>query len=427
MFKSTILIVGLMLSSIAWGSGFEKTNLISGRYMGIAGAATSSVAGSEALYFNPAGLGGGKNTNEIVGDLSFMQINFNAPVTANDQSSLSSRLAAAPGFFYRRIISDNLALGIGYYAAGGNNAEFSGVQFQTSGGTNYSLKPDVYTKISIEELAVGLGYKVNEKWRVGLAWRGGMAQADQSAGVNTGTALVNHQYRGLKGSNMMGYRVGVQYDFDENCGFGIMYRNALPVALNGKFFYQGEIPALSNSFSSNETDMSVKTQLPAQLAFGAHHRFNENWKGFFDYSWTNYGAVDRLIYEGTASAPGALAAQLQTQTLADVFVGWSDKHVVRLAGEYTNGGMPIRFGYTYATQVTSTNYANATYAPPAPSHTLSLGSGWDVDDAWVINGAVDYTNFSGSVASNQVLNSVTKAGSYTADVYALHLGATYDF
>jgi long-subunit fatty acid transport protein len=307
--------------------------------------------------------------------------------------------------------------------AGGNSAEYNNVSFP-SAGLPFTLKPDVFTRIAIEEVALGTSYKVNDRLKVGIAWRGAFVQADQDAAATSpgNGAVIAQEYRGMKGQNLMGYRLGLQYDYGEGCGVGISYRNALPVAASGKLFVRANSALGASGQTASDSDMSVKTQLPQQLNLGVHHKFSQDWTGFFDYSWTNYGAIDRLIYEGnyTTSVTGP-------QPLTDIYVGWSDQHIVRLAGEYTGFSMPIRFGYAYTSQVTSNNFANATFAPPSPSHTLSLGTGWELGHLG-LDVAADYTTFKGSVGAGQSFNSLTtKVGNYSANVWAAHLGATYMF
>ena len=54
-----LLAVALALPAAeARSAGYEKATTWSGRYVGIGGAAASIASGSEAIYFNPAGLAG---------------------------------------------------------------------------------------------------------------------------------------------------------------------------------------------------------------------------------------------------------------------------------------------------------------------------------------------------------------------------------
>lgn len=424
-----LMAIAVFASAAAFGAGFEKSTIQSGKYMGYGGAVTSFAAGSEALYFNPAGLIGGEKENEITGNLSPTFINFKAPNAVADRQETSERWGPPNGVFYRRKLSDTLALGIGSYTAGGNSTEYNEVQIPSATG-NFAYKPNIFTRLAITEFSAGVGYKFSDKLKLGFAWRGGIAQIDQggAAVTNGQTVLIAQEYRGLKGSSMMGYRLGAQYDINESWGVGFSYRNAMHFAASGKLYVKAQT-STGITADSAETDMSVKTQLPQQLNLGTHYKFNDKWTGFFEYDWTNYGVVDRLMYEGSYSTTITGAGPLPEQ-----YVGWSDQHNLRFAGEYSGFDAPVRFGYVYTSRVASNNYATSTLAPPGAGHTVSLGSGhswWE--KTLDVNGAVDYTIISGSVGPNDPLNAgattraTTKAGNYEASVVTVHIGATYGF
>ncbi len=94
-------------------------------------------------------------------------VDIKAPNGANNTQDSSSRWVSPIGLFYRSTSTDNSAFGAGIYTAGGNATEFNEVQYP-----GYTARPNIYTKLAINELAIGAGYKVNEKLRVGMAWRG---------------------------------------------------------------------------------------------------------------------------------------------------------------------------------------------------------------------------------------------------------------
>lgn len=429
MFRNAFLLT-MLASSLAFAAGFEKSTILSGRYMGIGGAANATVSGAESLYFNPAGLVGGKTKHNAVFNLSPVKIDFKAPNANANQQQTSERYGAPFSLAFSNQLSDQWAYGVGTYTSGGNLVEYGQVGFTSALGSDFAYKPDVFTKLSIQEFALGVGYKASDKLRVGFAWRGGMAMVDQSlvAVTTTGTAIINPQYRQLNGWNLLGYRLGLQYDVSENWTLGMGYRNAMHLAPTGKLVVKAQT-ATGTTSESAESDMSVKTQLPQQFTLSSVHKCGENWTLYGQYDWTNYGAVDRLIYEGSYSTTITGAGQL-----TDQYVGWSDQHNLRIGSEYNGFAMPIRSAFVYTSRVSSNNFATSTLAPPAPAYTLTLGTGMKLmGDALSLDGAFDYTTASASVASNEPLNATTttkattKEGTYDATAMALHLGATYNF
>jgi len=114
---------------LAMGAGFEKSTLWSGKYQGISGAATSSASGAEALYFNPAGIVGGKSHQEATLNLSPTVIEGSAPVVESaSRSETGKGFAILNGLFYRYKSSESpWAIGAGVYTAGGVNIQYNDV------------------------------------------------------------------------------------------------------------------------------------------------------------------------------------------------------------------------------------------------------------------------------------------------------------
>lgn len=406
-------IFGLCLvTSVSMGAGFEKSTIQSGKYMGLGGAVTSSVEGAESLYFNPAGLIDGDRQKEFTANLSPTMVDFRAPgASTSETQSTSDRKAIAGGLFYRQIINEKVAIGVGSYTGGGNITEYNDIQV-----TGYTYRPTLKTFFGFTEVSAGVGYRVNEKLKLGFAWRGGHFMADQLAyAAVSASSLAQVEFRNMTGSNMLGWRLGGQYEITEKWDVGFMYRSPLRVSGSGKYFRR--IHGNDGSRTEAEGDITVRTQLPQALSLGTSYKFNDMWKGFFDYSWTNYGVIDRLVYEGTSGLG-----------ISDTETSWSDQTNIRLATEYVGFSAPLRLGYVYTSAVTSKNFANPTLAPPGPAHTLSLGSGYSwFDKVFEVNGALDYSVISGSVANSDTRSGLAHVGSYEAKVTSLHIGATYTF
>ncbi|MGE3974158.1 MAG: OmpP1/FadL family transporter, partial [Bdellovibrionales bacterium] len=419
MFKMFLCLVtiamGLAIHFTANAAGLEKSTLWSGHYMGIGGAAASSVAGSEALYFNPAGLGNGSSSKDLSLNLSPTNIAYGAPNVSANTNETSNRIATPVTLLYSQRFNEKWALGAGTYTAGGTDVVYSNIDTGVRG-----VKALSQTIVAIQEVSVGLAYKVNDQWKVGAAWRGGFVQADM-AGVAAGNLtnlipgdeVLNLEYRNMKGSNMYGYRLGVQYTPSETWGLGMMYRSDLGVVANGKtggFFHS----ALGTTYFP-EDDMSVKTGLPQALSLGTHYKASDTWMLFAEGTWTNYGQNEKLDFEGSYNNGGAVTS------LSDQPLNWKDQYNLRLAGEYTGWKMPLRTAYVYTSQVTPEHRATTTLAPPAPAHTLAVGTGIKcMDDALSIDGTIEKTLIKADLTGSGTLGvDLVRQGSYSADVTAL--------
>jgi len=411
----SIIVASLLMSSWAQAGGFEKSTLWSGKYMAIGGAAASSVEGPESLYFNPAGLSRKGSENTVSVNLSPTTINYKAPnFYHHHQETAATGFSPVNSFLYSRKISEKLGLGIGTYSAGGTNVEYK--ELDVSGRT---LKPNVRSVLSITEFSIGAGYEIDPAWRVGLAWRGVFLKADMAGAVNTpGATLINPEYRNMTGSNMLGYRLGVQYEPNEIWGLGLMYRNAVGLTANGRVGGYAELAG--TQYGSADGDLSVKAGFPQQLSIGGHCKAMKPWEFFAEYTWSQYGQIDRLDFEGSYGILGT------TVSVSDQMLNWSDQNAYRLGAEYQGWSWPLRMGFVWTSKVTPEDKATTTLAPPGVAHTYQIGTGQKflTDKSLSVDGGFEYTTNTGTVGDD-----VTgpKHGTYSGTVWALHLGTTYRF
>jgi hypothetical protein len=98
--KFQIGLAGVLLAVLtisgnpALAAGFEKSVLWSGKWTALGGAAASSVSGPDALYFNPAGLGGSTGLQiNLNGERSMTLPNFYSHLPA---SLATESLAISP-------------------------------------------------------------------------------------------------------------------------------------------------------------------------------------------------------------------------------------------------------------------------------------------------------------------------------------------
>jgi long-subunit fatty acid transport protein len=323
---------------------------------------------------------------------------------------------------YSLTLSDQWALALGGYTTGGAKAEYDGVNFPLQSGNN-PLAATVKTNLVVTELSAGVAYKPIEKLRIGASWRVSYATADFASfalPLGNNNAVSNVEFSNLTDTEYLGYRLGAQWEEDA-WGVGIAYRSEIDFAASGSasgavgIAGQGVLPLTSPG-------ATVYTSLPSQLIVGGHCAINPSWRAYAQYDFTNYSRVDVIGITGNYSVPTQ-----GTSAFPGLRMNWLDQHVLRLAGEYLGLGVPLRFGYAYTSQVASSDYARATFAPPGAAHTVTLGSGLEfVENRLRADLALDYTTGSGT--GNQNLNDPTaRAGSYGVNAVAVNLGASYSF
>ena len=388
--KIVLALSTLLVGQTAMGSGFEKSIPFGGQTSGVAGIGTPYMQGSQALFFNPAGLVTDKAGQQDVSlNLSPTSAKTKAPVAAaTAQDTAKDKMLFPFGIMYGNTLSDNLGIGAGIYVSGGNQVEFTNI-----GGTALNAKTD----LTMMEAALGAGYKVNPDLKVGLTWRAVMV----SGGLSTVSGGNELKFSNLKDTNFMGFKLGAQYKLSETMNLGFTYRGETNFKAKGKFSAHNA----GGAVVIPETNAKVGTSLPAAWTLGVTNQFTEEWKLLGELVYTEYSKIKSVATENDTT--GSSHLQLD----------WKDQINVRLAAEYAMA-WPIRFGYIWTSKVTNNDYAYPTLTPPGDAHTLTLGTGQAFGDMR-FDAGVEYTMVSGSATGAQLKNELT--------AYALHLGGAYTF
>lgn len=428
---ATALAAALVAAEHAQASGFEKSITWGGRSAGLAGIATPYIQGSDALFFNPAGLAGDKVGNSAAVNLSPTSTQFKGPINnANTQDSSERKTVVPFGLTYGRTMNDKFGFGAGVFVSGGAQANFNEVDFSAATGYLSEVKTD----LRILEMSAGAGYKVSDDFKLGLAWRVVMAQADFSfvkrSGSPTASSFVNAKLSDLKDTQVLAFKLGAQHKLNEKTDLGLSFRSEVNFKATGRISGRVVSPGTTSGAANpavNEADATARTTFPMAVTLGMFHKCNEDWNMLGEYAWTQYSRIGEISLESGSTTTGLSQTSVKTD--------WRDQHNVRLAAEYLPMAWPVRFGYGFTSTVTNPDYARASFTPPGPAHTLTVGTGkaFNVNDRELrFDGALEYTTTSGDVdgkagAGTSSAGADTRNGSYSATAMGLHLALSYDF
>jgi long-subunit fatty acid transport protein len=420
--KSHLFILSSVLfSSSAFSAGLEKSIMSSGHYAGIAGAASSSVAGPEALYFNPAGLAKSQ-TIHVTGNFSPTISQFTAPIGSNASVDSNSSFSPIGSAFASYAVTPKLGVGIGYYVSGGTKAVFENANF---GSAFPSLTPTLKSDITITELSAGAGYELIEDLYIGAAYRIVFAKANLGAaavgqfaapplGALT-TGLLAFNLIDMSATNYNGFRLGVQYTPKQaRWGVGAQFRSNIDFTANGttngSLAYAGT--GVTNSLAGGAATTNVS--FPWQLSIAGHYELEPNkWRLFLGYDFTHYNTDQSIVTAGTLTG---------TTNVPSITLNWNNMSNARIATEYMM--MPklaLRAGYVFTSQVVPNSNAAPTFSSPGVGHTLVLGSGYRFIDNLSGDITLDYSTASGTVTAGQG----PTVGDYSSKGYTAHLGLSY--
>jgi hypothetical protein len=411
------LITPVFISSSAWSAGFEKAQTWSAKAASLGGAVVGSSSGSEALYFNPAGLVESSNRGEVSFNISptFSKFTGVNPYSAKGSIAGTSGFSPLFGLVAAYQATPKLGIGVGYYVSGGTKSKFEGLDYSNYNANFDSLKPTVETDLAITEAAVGAGYQLAPGFRVGLAWRIIMVNAKFSTvASNKSTYVIESNIENIKATQFNGFKLGAQYEEpNHRWGLGANFRSAVSFNATGDASRRTETAAPGDFTTTNQGKSELQNAFPYQIAIGGWTRATELLRISYEYSFTNYTQNKGLVITTGA-------------TTSTIVQNWKNQHIARLGGEYTGLSLPLRLGYAYTSQVTPSDHARSTFASPGPAHAFSVGSGMILTSHIDLDGALEYTFASGkgsNIASGEVLSD----SDFKSYAYAAHLSAKYRF
>lgn len=409
--KKLLIISAVTLGSIAglsdlYAGGLEKSVMWSGRNAGVANAVVSSVAGAEALYFNPAGLATSEGVS-VSGNISPTWIKFSAPVLGANTTLDSDTTMIPPGaalVSYK--VTPELGVGFGYYVSGGAKAVYSSVPLTTA------FAADLKSDISLTELSVGAGYDLSQfldGLRVGLGYRIVFVKANVGLiQPNSATTFAAVALTDLSNTRFNGFKLGLQYaPKAAHWGLGVDWRTEVSFTADGTLAIRdSSAPTVTTT-----SPVSASAVFPHQVALGGYYDVLPNEiRLFVEYDFTQYNSNKLLALSSGGGLP----------------LNWKNKNDIRLAGEYT--AIPtwaFRAGYVYSTAVTPLGDASPIFSPPAAGHTVTLGAGKEIMEGLRADLALEYSGASGTVAAADNPAASTNLGNYSAKAYAIHAGMTY--
>lgn len=413
--KRVFTLIGLALLASTWGAntassaGFEKGILWSGRFAGVANAATSIVAGSESLFFNPAGLA---RTDGISfsANLSPTYSEFSAPITVANSPITSNREGFLPfGILASYQLTEKLGVGIGYYVSGGNRAEYPNVSFPSNlGNATYRAN------LNIQEASIGAGYEIIDGLRVGASYR----VIHVSGELSYATVMTNNGLTGIYGINLTdlgatrwnGFRVGAQYaPKDSIWGLGGQWRSSVDFTADGT----GKTTFSNATTASGNT--GVSSTFPDQLSVGTYvDPVKDQIRVLAEYVFTQY-QKNKII---PITLPGR-------SSKLDLPLNWNNMNNLRIGVEYKGiPNWPLRAGYIFTSQVVPNSSPSPLFSTPGSANTLVAGIGATLIPGITGDFAFEYSWAKGTVNNTDVNSQfATRVGDYSLNEFAFHFGA----
>jgi len=352
-----------VLPDLAFAGGYDTPMLYSARHMGMGGTAVAYVDDPSALFHNPAGLSGTDGLT-LMGDFSLLIGNIDA-APDEDAGTLTSENTVGPFFLLGASgrITEWLTAGFAVYPVASAGAEFnymSGARSITDSTrlVFIEMSPGVAFEVPDYNLALGVGYRVTlvtlERSRL------------EEGSPPEGPSDLDFE---ASGANFTGFRVGLQWaplvagenGSDFGLSVGAHYRHKTRTEIDG-----------ADQFALAAADtVSTAFTLPSRMSFGVRADYGPLSAAFdLEYAFNSQNEQEDVVADF-----GGFEVRVP-----NVF-DWSNAFTTRVGVEYRllDGMIPLRVGYVWDQKTGSGIYPTAFGTPPAATHVVTVGGGFEMD------------------------------------------------
>lgn len=399
-----------VLTSVSNGhaAGYDTPIVYTARHQGMGGTAIGYVDDPSAAFHNPAGL---QHVGRfaVLGDFSLLLGRVTgSPQNAAVTQSIDSNPVVAPFFLLGGAarIHPWVTLGFGLFPVASGGAEY---EYAIANPTVDRTRILFVEATPLIALSVPKDTWLPGKLGIGLGYRMSYLSFERQQGKPVNPGLLDLS---MRGTNFSGVRLGLQYQPTSSFSMGFVYRNKLVIVAEDD---------QATVFLRDATNAELPFVLPAK--FGSGIRFDiGDWGLAADGEYTLQSQNDRNWLSGTLDGERSQVANVAE---------WKNGITAHLGAEYRFSlgfaKIPTRLGYVFDSMVANPAYPSAFGTPPAPTHTVTVGTGY-VSDGWQVNVAVARRQGSTTVTEDEWVGCrfCGFPGRYALEMTGLYLDASIE-
>lgn len=356
--------------------------------VGMGGADLAVARDTSALNTNPAGLariqGHRLDLGLAVGDMGDIR---HRDVFGNDSNNDNKYPRLGNMAYARRLEGYPVAVGIGLFAQGGTGNKYNNLV------TAFGTRDDLSILFRVARITPGFAWQVNDALSIGASIVGTYADLEQDFFPDTSFAnpvdpamsFFGFRLRDMNDFNA-GIKLGVMYKASDWLTLGAAYNSKVDINLQGNMVM--DFTALGLGKVTYRDAEAKNIDQPEEFGVGAAIQATDRLLVSLEMTWINWSAA---VTRGTlrASHPDNLAAPPVLNNSLDY--NWRDQYVFALGAAYDwNASLRLRAGYNYGRnpilEVSINPLLNV-----IDKHHLTVGLGYDLDDAWQIDGALEWS------------------------------------
>lgn len=421
--KIALVAIPVLLSSTsALASGFAL-NEQSATTQGTAGAGMAVEAAPSVQFSNPAGLGFLSGTQIVGGGtVYFTHGTFNntgsssllgafGPPLSGVASATTAPTVVAPHFYISQSIGDQFAVGLGVSAPFGLKTVYDSnsiVRYfaETSELRTLDINPNIAFK-PMSNLSIGAGLIVrhSDGTFTNEIDYGSIGAANHIPG-----SIPQHQdgFVQVRGDDWaIGYKLGIEYIPVEGTKIGLGFRSDVSTTLTGDATFALSsttariLSAVTGQFKN--TGATAALDYPEELSLSGSQVITPAWTVMGDVTFTHWSNFQELRVH--------FANPLQADNVTSE--KWQDSWRISLGTAYdVSDAFTLRGGVSYD-ETPVPGPSNLTpRVPDADRYWVSIGAGYKFNDAFAVNAALAHLMFSDANLSQQSASAGALGGNY---------------
>lgn len=355
--------------------------------VGMAGTDLAVARDTSALNTNPAGLT----------QIEDRQLDLNAALGytgrmehrdgfGNRKNNSNDTLFIGSPGYAQRLRGHPIVVGIGLFAQGGSGNEFENLT------TAFGTRDDLSILFRIARLTPGLAWQVNDRLSLGASLVATYSDMEQDffpntsfAGPDPASSFFGFKLRDTDAFGM-GYRFGAMYKPDNRLSIGAAYNSKVDIDLDGGRL-TADFSALGLGKVAYGDAEATGVDQPEEFGVGIAYQYSSKLLLATELNWINWSAA---VNRGKLKAkdPDNPAAPPNLVLVADH--NWRDQYVLSFGFVYQwNAKTLFRGGYNYSRNPIPDQHLNPLLNTTAQHH-ITLGAGRQLDNAWRIDGALEW-------------------------------------
>jgi long-chain fatty acid transport protein len=383
----------------------------------LGGAMVARDADPSSVAYNPAAITDLPGKQFQIGATAIApSATMNVKSPGQENMDFSDTIWGLPTMYYTHQLSDNYWFGLGMFSRVGLGTEYEDAdtwagRYNCSYAAikSVSINPNLAMKFSDAfSLAVGV-----EATYLDFGYH--MTMGDKNPATTHNDVLHEISADGWG----YGINLGARYRPFDWLALGILWRSEVQLTVHGDADFKQKGLATPANLGLKDTGVSGTEPVPESLTMGIMVKPMDRLSLGFDAVWTKWSSYKSLIIK--YDEPQVFGKELESDK------NWNDTWRFQFGAEYAlTDNVDLRVGYVYDQSPVNNDHED--YAVPCTDRQIvTLGAGWKISDAWVVDASYGYLWMKDRAYEARPAEGIVELDREDAHAHMAGLSVTYRF